>query len=84
MIAEKEAIKLVEEEYPGYSAEVIADVGNEFYVKIIQNGKSDELADVHTVNKETGEVSGNIPIGKVLENLEVVNQMMDRSKKKMM
>ena len=82
MIAEKQAIELVEKAYPGYSAEVVADIGGVYYVNIIQNGESDGLADIHTVDKETGKVSGNIPFGKVIEVPGFVDQITNKVKKK--
>lgn len=83
MITEQQAVELAEKEYPGCSAEVVADVEGLYYVNIFQNGETQGFADIHTVNKNTGEVSGNIPLGKVLENEQVVSQITGQQKKKM-
>lgn len=83
MIAELEAVKLVEKEYPGYTAKLVADHDGKYYVNIVQNGDPDNLADFHTVDKSTGEVSGNIPFGKILEIPQVLEQINNGLKKKM-
>lgn len=83
MITEQEAVKLVEKEYPDHKAEVVADVGDVFYVNISIIGEENGIADLHTVDKKTGKVSGNIPTMKILDNPEVADQIFSQSKKKM-
>ena len=81
-MTEKECLDLVKNEYPGSNPVVISEVGNLYYVDLRFN----DMADFHTVNKATKEVSGNIPTMTVLKNDQIRSQIKERmegSKKKM-
>lgn len=81
-MTEKECLDLVKKEYPESRPAIVAEVGSLYYVDLRIN----DMADFHTVDKTTKEVSGNIPTMKVLENRQIVGQIkekMEGSKKKM-
>lgn len=67
-ISIEECIRLVQKDYPGYEVEVFGDYEGKYYVNIFEPDATEALSDFHSVDKETGKVSGNIATMKILSD----------------
>ena len=74
-MTEKECLRIVQNEYPDFEAKIIADCHGKYYVNLKYKKGSDNLADIHSVDKKTGEVSGTIPLSIILDDEDVRSQM---------
>ncbi len=70
-MTDKECLELIEKDYPEFDATILADFEDKYYVNISYRKAPNGLADIHSVNKFTGEVSGSIPLGIVLNNEKI-------------
>lgn len=59
-MTEQEILSVAKLVYPGCNIEIIADTGDKYYVNI-SSKNSDGLSDIHSIDKKSGEISGNIP-----------------------